>query len=318
MPRKAYYTQGLAILLCKSLPLEKIEAQLGDFKIARGGSPSAPRAFGGPAAMVAYRPDVNGYVSIDVVDRCWPDQMGDPKADPELFGAWGLGQFGPGAWPGGLERARQHSYGWPDGRAVPLQHQAFVRILCGYSSGAASDAPLMPGDYQPLPELEFVTRIAGALVGLPEALCYFNPNVECLRDASGFFESLRFHASAKLLPLDLWSNIRVFNFHDAQPRWSLMDTVGMSQLDAPDHEACFQSEPYEPSEIANFLRNASAYVAEHGPVIRSGDTMHGPGNVKWQGFRMKQGSMMPPREVIRWFPQDQRPVPAELTDSIGT
>jgi hypothetical protein len=32
--------------------------------------------------------------------------------------------------------------------------------------------------------------------------------------------------------------------------------------------------------------------------------MDGPGDVKWQGFRLKQGFMAtPPREVIRWFPQ---------------
>ena len=96
------------------------------------------------------------------------------------------------------------------------------------------------------------------------------------------------------------------------------DTVGMSQLDAPDHEACLQSDAYVPTEVGNFLRNACAYVVAHGPIIRDGDTMDGPAKLKWQGFRIKEGRMAPPREVIRWFPQDQRRAPPELTVSLGT
>jgi hypothetical protein len=296
------------------LSLPAIEAHLGDFDIADSLEASAAWAMGGPSLLVPYRPDVNGYVSVDVVDRCWPDRMGDTKSDADVFAAWAGGHFGPGAWPGGLGRACQHSWGAADGRSGPLQHQAFIRIRCTYLFGAGSDAPVMPDDYQPLPELEFVTRIAAALVRLPEAICYFNPNGECLRDARGFLESLSYHASAKLMPLELWSNIRVFRFHDVQPAWSLMDTVGMGQLDAPDHEAIFQSDAYVPAEIGNFLRNASAHVVEHGPIIRDGDTMNGPANVNWQAFSLKQGRMEPPRRVMRWCPQDQRRAPAELTD----
>jgi Domain of unknown function (DUF4261) len=317
MPHKGFFTQGLAILLRSSPSLRAIEERLGNFKIVDRVVTSAAWATGGPSLVVPYRPDVNGYVSIDVVEQRWPDRMGDPKADPEVFAAWVVGHFGPGACPGGLERACQHS-GWTDGHSVPLQHQAFIRIRCSYLFGADADALLMPNDYQPLQELEFATDIAAALIRLPEVLCYFNPNGECVIDPRGFFESLNYHASAKLMPLELWSNVRLFRFQDAQPAWSLMDTVGMSQLDAPDHEACFQSDSYVPTEVGNFLRNASAYLVEHGPIIRSGDTMDGPANVKWQGFSIKQGRVEPPREVMRWFPQDQRRVPAELTDSIRT
>jgi Domain of unknown function (DUF4261) len=133
-------------------------------------------------------------------------------------------------------------------------------------------------------------------------------------ETRGFQESLLYHASARLMPLDLWSNIRLFRLNDTPPEWTFMDTVGMSQLDTPDHEACYQADAYEPAEIGNFLRNASSYVVEHGPVIRSGDTMDGPGNVRWQGFRIKEGRMTPPRPVIRWFPEDQRAPPAEMTE----
>jgi hypothetical protein len=44
--------------------------------------------FGGDGITVAYRPEVNGYVTVDVWPHPWPDDMGDPKGQPTLFGAW--------------------------------------------------------------------------------------------------------------------------------------------------------------------------------------------------------------------------------------
>ena len=43
-----------------------------------------------------------------------------------------------------------------------------------------------------------------------------------------------------------------------------MDTVGMSQLDAPDHEAIFQVSAYDAAKVDSFLRKASSYVLERG------------------------------------------------------
>jgi hypothetical protein len=227
-----------------------------------------------------------------------------------------MGFFGPGTWPGGLERACQQSWGWPDGRSVPLQHQAFIRILSSYVFGQDKDAPVMPSDYKSLQELEFVTRIAAELVRLPEVLCFFNPGGECVRSASQFLDSLNRHAATKQMPLDVWSNVRFFRFADTRPEWALMDTVGMSQLDARDQEACFPLDAYDPEQVDNFLRNASAYVVQHGPVIRDGDTIDGPGNTKWQGFNLDEGRIAPPREVIRWLPLDGQKAPAELTQQL--
>ena len=313
MPHKGFYTQGLAILLRKAATLQAIEERLQGFTVVKRVEGSAIWAIGGPSLVVAYRPDVNGYVSVDTIEHGWPDHMGDPKADPEVFAAWSMGHFGPGAWPGSLERACQHSWAWPEGRSIPLQHQAFIRIRSSYAFGASDEAPVMPSTYEPLPELEFVTRLAAALVGLPEVLCYFNPNGECVKSASDFLTTLSHHASAEQMPLDVWSNVRFFRFEETKPEWALMDTVGMSQLDAPDQEACFPLDAYAPREVADFLRNACAYLVQEGPVIRDGDTMDGPENVKWQGVNLKEGRIAPPREVIRWFPLDGRPVPAELT-----
>jgi len=231
--------------------------------------------------------------------------MGDLNTDLEVFGAWSMGHFGPGTWPGALERACQHSWTWPDGRTIPLQHEAFILIRCSYTLGTPENAPVIftPKDYEPVHELEFVTRIAAALVRLPQTLCFFKPSGEYVRGVSEFLRSQGEHASTEQMPLDLWSNVRFFKLENVNPAWYFMDTVGMSQLDAPDHEAFFQSGAYEPGYIYPFLRTMSAYVVEQGPIIRDGDTADGPGDVRWQGFNIGEGRIAtPPREVIRWFP----------------
>jgi hypothetical protein len=94
----------------------------------------------------------------------------------------------------------------------------------------------------------------------------------------------------------------------------MMDTVGMGQLDAPDHEAFFESTAYELGEVDAFLRVMSSQIVSKGPIIRDGDTADGPGNVRWQGFDVSKGRVAPPRPVIRWFPLDRRKIPAELAE----
>jgi hypothetical protein len=267
--------------------------------------------FGGPALIVSYRPEVNGLISVDVVDRPWPDQMGDPKADPQVFGAWSMGHFGPFAWPGGLGRAGQHSWGWKEAADVARRHKAFLRVRSSYVFGTRPDAPVMPPGYLPLPELLFVSDVTASLLTPPEALCYFNPNGERLLPLTEVQALLARGKGAGPLPLELWCNIRLFDLGGA-PAWSFMDTVGMGQLDAPDHEACFQTGAYAAREVDSFLLSAALYVFENGPVVRNGDTMDGPGRIRWQGATFKQGVCVPPREVIRWFPMDQRKRPAGL------
>jgi len=324
MLRKRFYTQGLAILLRQAVTLDAIEELLTDFTVVKRTEASTIWTIAGPTLLLAYRPEVNGYVSVDVVDHCWPDRMGDPETDPDVWGAWNMGHFGPGAWPGSLERACQHSWGWPEGRSIPLQHQAFIRILSSYTFGLpnvwtdvpenydAAWAATRPKDYDPVHELTFVTRVAAALVRLPQALCYFNPNGECVRDASQLLDCLNDHASAEELPWYVWSNVRFFKLEDAKPVWNLMDTVGLSQLDAPDHEAFFELAAYKPGEVNTFLRVMSSYLVNDRPIIRDGDTTDGPGNVRWQGFNLSEARVAPPRPVIRWFPLDRRKIPAEL------
>ena len=318
MPLKGLTTQCLAVLLSEPVTLDRLEAAIPDFPVLkRLTDPPSAWPFGGPGLVVGFRPEVNGYVSVDVVDHPWPDDMGDPQTSTTLFGAWSMGFFGPFAYPGGLARAGQQAWAWEDAQQVASRHKAFLRVLSSYSFGAEREAPVMPPDYLPLPELDFVTRLTESLLRLPEALCYYNPNGERLLPRSNVRELLAHGDNTGPLPLELWSNVRLFNL-GGEPEWLLMDTVGMSQLDAPDHEACFEAGAYAPDEVSGFLHSIALYRFENGPTINDGDTVDGPGEIPWQGATFENGLADPPREVIRWLPMDDRDRPAAITGESTT
>lgn len=309
---KGMFTQGVSILLDRPVGLDEIEPTLADFDVRRRNDEGTSWELGGPTLIVARDLEANALVAVDTVDRRWPDHMGDPQQEPMIFGAWSMGNFGPFAYPGGLERAAQQCWSWEDGKTVPDRHAAFLRVRSSYAFGAEDDDPIMPADYEPLSELEFVTKLAAALLELPAALCYYNPNGEVLKDEGGLRESLNYGWAHDLPPLDAWSNVRLFNFN---PEWSLMDTVGNGQLEIPDVEACFHEDTCDPNAVANFLRNVSLYLFNNGEVINNGDTMDGPGGVHWQARPFENGICDPPRRVLRWFPMDDRPAPPELLSS---
>jgi hypothetical protein len=304
------YTQGASVLFDRSVAIERVEQALGSFEVVRRIEASEEWAFGGPGLLIAMRPEVNGTVVVDAVNRPWPDHMGDPQQEPMLFGAWSMGNFGPFAFPGNLERAGQHSWGWEEGKTIPSRHRGFIRIRTTYVGGGAPDALVRPHDYDPAPELILVTELARALLELPGALCYFNPNGESLRSAEWLDDSMRRYRDGGPLPLDVWCNIRLFNLGDVG--WLMMDSVGMWQLDTPDHEACFPRDAYNCGEVDNFLRNAGWYLYQKGPVIKDGDTMDGPGSIRWQAKKFTRGLVPPPREVLRWLPVDGSAVPEAL------
>jgi hypothetical protein len=309
---KGFFSQGVAVLFEGPPELDALAAALGPREIHSRNNQSTSWAFGGPTLLLPFRPEVNGHIAVDVVPMPWPDTMGDPKNDSSVFGAWAMGHFGPCTYPGNLTRASQQSWHWKEATAHVARHAAFVRIRCSYVFGVEKDAPVMPKDYQPVPELVFVTEISAALLAVPGALCYFNPGGEMLCPQSLVAASLTRHHSTGPMAVDLWSNVRMFQLpHDAQ--WLLMDTVGMEQLDVTDHEAAFPRAQYEPGAVAGFLRNAADYVIDNGPVIKDGDTMDGPGGVRWQAVSFENSIAGPPRAVLRWLPMDgsARPVGIE-------
>jgi hypothetical protein len=309
---KGFFTQGAALLATRAVDLHEIEPLLRQFGELRTQTRSDDWAIGGAGFLVPINSAPKGHVAVDCVSRPWPDDMGDPKSSPMLFGAWSTGHFGPFAYPRGLERACQQSWRWPDAKAVAPRHRAFIRLKSSYCYGAGPNDPVIPADYDPLSELRFLTSIAAAVASHPAVTCYFNPNGETLLSPSALGESIAWAEKADLPPLDVWSNVRFFNLNGVADGWYLMDTVGMSQLDAADHEAFLPGNRYEFPKVDNFLRNAAHYLMTHGPVIKDGDTMDGPGGIRWQAKTYGNSFTDPPREVLRWFAVDGTQPPPQL------
>jgi hypothetical protein len=306
MPIKGRYTASACVLFERPVALEQLEHALSGFEIVNRVPEVTNWVFGGPALTVAFRPEINGYVAVDTVERPWPDHMGDPQTDPMLFGAWAMGHFGPFTFPHGLKRAAQHSWGWPEGKTIPARHTAFVRIQASYVFGnVGGNAPIFPQGYDPLAELAFVTEVARAVLRAPGALCYFNPNGEALRSVQSLEASLSFTRGRNIPPLDVYCNVRLFNVDEG---WLVMDTVGNGQLgapDLPDVEACLRKDKeYDLQSVDGFLRNTTLYVLHQGAVFRDGDTTDGPGDLHWRVYNRRRGLIDPPRRTIRFFPAD--------------
>ncbi len=306
---KGFFTQSACVLLSETTSLDAIKPFLSEFQIAKRVDRVIDPTLGGPALIVAFRPEVNGYVNVDLRHTKWPDHMGDPKTEPMLFAAWSMGHYGPLTFPGGLRRAREQLWAWPDGKEVADRHTSFIHISTSYIFGTPKDAPVRPADYDPLPELHFVTRIALALLEHPDALAYFNPNGEILADERLLQKSLEYHGQHQLPPFDIWVNVRVLNPNNG---WMIMDTVGMGQLDRPDLEACFPAKAYDLGEVSYFLRNCSLYLLNKGEIVRHKDTMDGPGGRNWQAHHVDKELSAPPRRVIRWLPIDGSQAPPEM------
>lgn len=307
---KGMFTQGVVVLFEEAPSLDQVESALSRWEILKRlpetqDSESWP--FGGPSVVLPMRPEVNGRVVVDVVARPWPDSMGDPKENAMVFGAWSMGHFGPLAFPGNLERASQHTWSCPGAAELAARHTAFARIRVTYVGG--DDDPVMPEDYDPIPELLLTDDVALALVSCPGALVYFNPNGESLLSPSEVRERSDFARQHEQLPIDVWSNIRLLRLNE---EWMVMDTVGLGQLDRCDIEACFPDARFDCGEVDRFLRNASLYLIHNGEVIQTGETMDGPGGIRWDALVLEEGIMTPPRRVLRFLPQDGSERPPQL------
>ncbi len=244
-----------------------------------------------PAAVQQVLERFGPGVQAEVLDEPWPDPE-DVSLEPDV--ALADGRFGPLTFPGCLRRAGSHAYSWPDAAAVAARHQAVVRL------GAEST--------QPVRALDLLTRAALALSEIPGALAYFCPAGEVLLPADQIRDSLAFHGEQGLVPLDLWANVRVTRPADLDT-WRVLDTVGMRQLGVDDQEACFPYEPYASAfstkDVANFLRNTTAHVLEHGPVLTAGELLGGPGGVEWRAWSAR-ALVSPARRTLRWFPESHR------------
>lgn len=305
---KGMFTQGVVVLLRAPVAVEELSSYLPEFPFLRISPPGEHWEFGGATAVVGFRPEVNGCVLIDSVNQVWPDHMGDSKNEPMLLGAWSMGHFGPLAFPGGLVRAAQHAWSWPEARAGLPEHVGFIRLRITYGVGAEPNDRVMPADCDPRAELSFLMDLVQGVLRHPAALCYFNPNGEVVASLARIEEQVVYHRGHDLPPLNLWSNVRLFNLPGD---WLMMDSIGNGQLDLVDHEVVFPKNAAQPGEVDRFIRTATLYILDGGDVIKTGHTMDGAG-VRWQATRFEQSLCTPPREVICWVPQGTKGIPPEV------
>lgn len=304
---KGLFTQGVCLLTDGQTTIDDIRAALEakDFDIVKQAPPQKDWRFGGPTLVIAFEPETNGYIAIDVVNELWPDSMGDPKTDAKTFAAWSMGHFGPYAFPGGLARAGQHSWAWEEGKTIAKKHRGFIRVRLSYGFGAKDDDPVFPEDYDALAELLVLNDIVVTLLRAPGVLCYFNPNGEVLRDRAGFREIRKACKEQNKIPFLLWTNIRLFNLNE---RFALMDTVGNGQFDRRDVEAIFPRDRYDPGDVDYYLRNVTQYLYGLDRDLETGEEIDGPGDsdLSWTVESLKQGAVDPARRVVRLYPKANR------------
>jgi hypothetical protein len=297
------------VLLKSPLDVAELVPRLKGFKIAGKRDAGASWHVAGPSLLLEYRPEVNGCLQIDMVDRPWPDSMGGLNEDPTLFAAWADGHFGPFCFPGSLERARLHCYTWKEGAEVAAQHKAFLRVRITYTTGTDTGSPVIPKGTRPNEETEQMLAVVEALLEHPAALCYFNPNGEVLAPLQPLAEICDHFRQASIPAVNLLANRRMIKFDGTD--WMMMDLVGLGQLDQEDLEVCFSSR-YDPNEVAVFLVNTALYMIKSGLPIKDGHTLSGPGNVRFAAQTFDEPKMVPPREVLRLRPSDGTVSPSEL------
>lgn len=285
MPAK-FFAASVMALFSTAPPLEEVERALAAFGAAERVPPTAGWLGGFPGLVLHSEHTDEDRIVVDVVDKPWPDTMGHPQADPDLFSCWCLGGFGPHVYPGSLERAVQHAYAVPAAQALVSRHRAFVRAR-----------KTAPPSAEPLTDLARLVAVARALLELPKALAYFQPNGEVVLDRAALEASLE-HAERTGVPaLDLHVNVRGWRVEEAN-NWRFLDTVGLEQVLVPDIEALFDANRYSENTVARFVRNMSLYQLQRGDVLVDGHTVEGPGG-RWQVQRLDESRASPPRPVVR-------------------
>ena len=267
-------------------PLDEVKRALAPLGSLEPVRPTEGWLGGFPGFVLRSDQTDGDKIVIDVVNRPWPDDMGHPQEDPDLFSCWCLGGFGPHVYPGSLERAAQHARTVPAAQALVSQHRAFVRLR-----------KLPPPSAEPFTDLARLAAAARALLEMPTALAYFQPNGEVVLDRAALDANLESAERAGLPALNLHVNVRVWRVED-KDGWSVLDTVGLEQVLVPDIEAVFDANRYSENSVARFVHNVSFYQLEKGAVLMDGNTIEGPGGT-WRVERLDEGRALPPRSVVR-------------------
>ena len=300
MPR-GLFTQSAIVLTERALTLEAVERALAPFApTRREATKEASWLSAGTELVVRMKPEQNGMLLVDVLDDRWPDTMGDPKGDADLFGAWSMGGFGPLVFPGGLARAASHAIAFPGAKQAIDAHTSFVRIRTTYVLGQGQDAKTIPEAWDGLFETLFVAKVARALLELEGALAFFDPNAEIVLPAEEIDASFAQAKELAIAPVDLFAHVRLFGIGDAQG-WTLMDTVGMERFFLPDVEIAID-ESVDPDDAASFLRGVAIHLVENGDVLAADTRVAGLGS-HYQVLRKERALVDPPRAVVRLVPE---------------
>jgi hypothetical protein len=295
-------------------------------EINPGAGAAAAWTGGNPGLTLAVLPDGNDAITLDVVAAQWPDALGTTGAsgagreagnDAALLAAWKAGWMGPFTSPGSLARARVFAHFREEAAKLVEAHHAFVRVSVGAAQAAGGEGAAQAAERDALRDLQLVTAVASAVLGIPEALAYFNPAGDVLHSAATFDEVRDYHEGLGVLPYPLWAAVRTLRIEEAAP-WLALDTVGLAQLDQVDHEACFLEGTFERREIAAFLRAATEHARQSARPVSSGDTLKGPGDIEWRVVEARKSLGPSQRAVLRWFPCDgSSPPPALLAGGKG-
>lgn len=304
MPR-GMFTQAAVILCKEAMPkatLSRIHPAATELPLF-----SDNKYLGDYAFILPYLPEVNGYIRIDSVSEPWPDFFETTTA---TSAAWDAGYFGPYTESQSMASALAHSWFWAEARDVVPTHKAFVRIMSTYQLDSP-DGPYTPGNYNAAKEIAYLAKTAGNLLKCPEALCYFNPGGEVLMSYESFRESYKTAKEAGQLPLEAWSNLRIFHLEDLG--WQLLDVRGNEQLGLPDLEMWFPNGDYEINDAAGFLRDLTFHLFRKGPQeLADFEFVKGPGDKQWRAFGMQNSYMPPHRQVIALRPNDLTEIPEPL------
>jgi hypothetical protein len=293
---RGVFTQSTTVLFEKAPSIDEIALVLAAWKPARAKNAKQSWVAGRDQLVIRFDEKQNGTVAVDVIDAPWPDSMGDPKGDADLFGAWVLGAFGPLVFPGGLARAVQQAVVFPGAKEQVAKHRAFVRLRTSYVMGAGPDAKVLPSDWQTLAEIETLLAIAHRVLTVPRAIALFDPNGEVVLPREEVDASLEHAREKKIPPLDLITHVRLFKLPGDQGL--LMDTVGMERFMLRDAEIILAGD-LDPNDGAAFLRNISLHHLRRGSVIPAGNTTDGPDG-RYRATLLDQGAAPPPRAVVRF------------------
>lgn len=254
--------------------------------------------FGGEG-MLLVETDTAGHgaIAVELFHRPWPDSMGSPETDTELFGAWAMRQFGLTNFPYGLARANA------EGSAARSDHVAFVRLNLSYVFGAGDDALVCPDDRDVAAELRAVAALAQLICEVPGAVGWFAPNGEVWLPLAEAREKLARQAQGELLT-ELWVTTRAY----PAGRHLLVETVGVAPMspqlaEAYDHQVVVLPDlGLDGDVVSRFVLELSG-AARGGSKAVPSEPVLGPGG-RWFASLVNTDNP-PPRPVVRWLHESE-------------